>query len=219
VSAPQALAASLIGATGLVGRELLQLLLDDDRVGTVHAFGRRSVGFSHGKLVEHVIDFDTPPSWRSLVVGEVLFSALGTTLRAAGSEQKQYKVDYTYQHEFAKAARSNGVATCVLISSAGASPGSRNFYLRMKGELERDIEALGFERTRILRPSLLDGDRRELRVGERLALTLLRPLSRILPAQLRPVPVRAVAQAAVSAGLDPAAGLIRYEPGILLSEA
>jgi uncharacterized protein YbjT (DUF2867 family) len=141
----------------------------------------------------------------------VLFSALGTTLRAAGSQAAQYRVDHGYPYRVAEAARRNGVGTVVLVSSGGASPRSRIFYSRMKGELERDVEALGFARTRILRPGLLDGARREDRPGERWALRLLRPLAPVLPAGARPIPVGAVARAAVAAALDPAPGTRRYE--------
>jgi uncharacterized protein YbjT (DUF2867 family) len=89
----------------------------------------------------------------------------------------------------------------------------------MKGELERDVEALGFPRCRILRPGLLDGARRERRTGERLALALLRPLAPVLPAPARPIPVATVARAAVAAALDPAPGTVRYEAADLFRMA
>jgi uncharacterized protein YbjT (DUF2867 family) len=203
--------AVLIGATGLVGSELLRRLLVDERFSSVVVLGRRPTGVMHANLREHVIDFDAPASWSTLVRGDVLFSALGTTLRAAGTPAAQYRVDHTYQHRVAEAARRNDMGTYVLVSSAGASPRSRIFYSRMKGELERDVEALGFPRTRILRPGLLDGERREDRPGEQWALRILRPLAPFLPASARPVPVATVARAAVEAAFDPTPGTIRYE--------
>ena len=88
----------------------------------------------------------------------MLFSALGTTIRAAGSREAQYRVDHGYQYRVAEAARRNGVRTLVLVSAAGASPASRIFYSRMKGELERDVEALGFERSALrTKRAALDG--------------------------------------------------------------
>jgi uncharacterized protein YbjT (DUF2867 family)/SAM-dependent methyltransferase len=203
--------AVLIGATGLVGSELLRRLLVDERFSSVVVLGRRSTGVTHGKLSEHVIDFDAPDSWSELVKGAVLFSALGTTLRAAGTPAAQYRVDHTYQYRTAEAARRHGVGTYVLVSSAGASPRSRIFYSRMKGELERDVEGLRFPRTRLLRPGPLDGDRREFRAREQWALRVLRPLAPILPASARPIHAALVARAAVEAALDPAPGTIRYE--------
>ncbi len=203
--------AVVLGATGLVGAELVKLLLADGRFAAVAVLARRPTGVAHAKLAEHVVAFDAPDAWAPLVRGDVLFSALGTTLAAAGSQAAQYRVDHGYQYAAARAARANGVPACVLVSSAGASPRSRIFYSRMKGELERDVEALGFDRTRILRPGMLDGDRRERRTGEQLALALLRPLSAILPAPARPIHAAVVARAAIAAGLDPAPGVVRYE--------
>ena len=204
-------AAVVVGGTGLVGAELLRLLLMDERFGAVVTLGRRVTGVAHPKLREHVIDFEAPGDWSDLVRGDALFSALGTTVKVAGSQAAQYLVDHTYQHRAAEAARRNGVEAYVLVSSAGASPGARIFYSRMKGELERDVEALRFPRARILRPGPLDGERREDRPGERLMLRLLRPLAPLLPAAARPIPAAVVARAAIRAALDPAPGTVRYE--------
>lgn len=211
----QARTAILVGATGLVGREILRQLLADPRFSAVTVLGRRSVGVTHPKLREHVVDFDRPDTWESLVHGDVLLSALGTTLKAAGSKDAQYRVDYTYQLHVAQAARGNGCETCVLVSSTGASPRAAVFYSRMKGELERDIEALGFSRTRVLRPGPLDGDRTQHRTGERWMLRVLRPLSGVLPAAARPIHAEVVARAAIAAALDPTPGALRLEAGDL----
>ena len=110
--------AIVIGATGLVGHELVQQLLQDQRFVRVVVLGRRNSGFVHARLEEHLISFDQPEQWRHLVKGDVLFSALGTTLKTAGSKEAQYKVDHTYQLEVAKAAAANGVPVYVLVSSA-----------------------------------------------------------------------------------------------------
>jgi uncharacterized protein YbjT (DUF2867 family) len=203
--------AIVVGATGLVGAELVRQLLGDARFASVVVLARRPTGVTHAKLREHVVDFGAPASWRELVRGDVLFSALGTTLRAAGSAAAQYEVDHGYQLRVAEAARRNGVATYVLVSSGGASPRSRIFYSRMKGELERDVEALRFPRSRILRPGLLDGERREVRAGERWALRVLRPLAPVLPSGVRPIRAEVVARAAIAAARDPAPGTVRYE--------
>lgn len=205
----------LIGATGLVGSEILCHLLPDPRVGAVVALGRRTTGVAHAKLEEHLVDFGSPATWRDFVHGDVLVSALGTTLRAAGGRAAQYRVDHDHQLAVASEARRNGVGTCVIVSSMGASPSSRIFYSRMKGELERDVEALGFPRTRFIRPGPLDGNRAEPRAGERLMLGLLRPLSPILPAPLRPIHAAIVARAAIAAAFDPAPGVARHEAAAL----
>src|SRR6476469_3842133 len=118
----------MIGATGLVGSQLLIQLLHDERFAKVIAFGRKRSGKSHPKLEELVIDFETPESWSSLVTGDVAFSSLGTTLKQAGSQAAQKTVDYDYQFSFAKAAAKNGVPSYVLVSSGSADPESSMFY-------------------------------------------------------------------------------------------
>jgi uncharacterized protein YbjT (DUF2867 family) len=192
--------AIVLGATGLVGTQIVAQLLDSG--AHVVTIGRRASGVTHTNLVEHVVNLAAPESWASLVRGDVAFSALGTTLKAAGSKEAQRQVDYTYQLEFARAARANGVPSFVLISATGANADASVFYSRIKGELERDIAELRFPRWHFLRPGLLDGDRKEQRSGEKLSLALLRPLSRIIPAALKPVHVRIVARAAIAASKD-----------------
>ena len=122
--------AIILGPTGLVGAKLLDLLLADKRFDKVLIFTRRHTGKTHPKLEEQVIDFDHTVSWAPLVSGDVLFSAFGTTLKKAGSKDAQYKIDYTYQYEFAKAAAANGVKTYVLVSAAYSSSKSKIFYSR-----------------------------------------------------------------------------------------
>ncbi|MFN1834954.1 NAD(P)H-binding protein [Balneola sp. MJW-20] len=191
--------AILIGATGLTGSQLLKQLLNDVRYSTVKVLHRRSAGTEHPKLDEHIINFDAPEEWKDLVRGDHLFSALGTTLRKAGSEDEQYKIDNTYQYEVAKAAAENGVKRYALVSTVGAKANSNNFYLRMKGELDESIEHLGFEYTAIFRPSFLDGDRKEFRLGEKIGIIFAKLLSWIPGIRkYRPIPAETVARAMIS---------------------
>lgn len=192
--------ALIIGATGLVGSKLVEFLLKDNSFDQVVVFVRRSINLKNPKLVEHLIDFDRYESWKYLVKGDVLFSCLGTTLKKAGSEEAQYRVDHTYQLQFAKAAEENGVQSYALISSAGADPESRNFYLKMKGQLENDVKDLNFEQLAIIRPGLLKGEREESRRGEKAAEIVLRFFNGIgLFRKYRPVPVDTVALAMIRA--------------------
>lgn len=147
--------AILIGATGATGKDLLDLLLHDDSFHQVDVFVRRNPEVQHKKLHIHVIDFDKPEQWGPLVKGDVLFSCLGTTLKAAGSKEAQWKIDYEYQYRFAKAARENNVNHYVLVSSSLASPDSRFFYTRMKGMLEEAVRALDFAKLTIFHPPVL----------------------------------------------------------------
>jgi uncharacterized protein YbjT (DUF2867 family) len=200
--------ALVIGSTGLVGSQLLGQLLDDDRFGKVIAFGRRDLGRAHAKLEAHVVDFDAPDQWSSLVTGDVAFSSLGTTLKQAGGQAAQKKVDYDYQLAFAKAAAKNGAPTYVLVSSASADPRSRVFYSRIKGELDREVQALGFARVRIMRPSLLGGERPHARAGERIGSVVLGAANALgLARKYREVPGAVVAKAMINAALDPDLGV------------
>lgn len=161
--------ANVIGATGLVGGQLVRLLLEDERYDIVRVFVRRPTGLQDPKLDERVIDFDQHDGWAGQIDGDELYSAMGTTRKAAGSNTRQYQVDYTFQWQAAEAAAANGVARYLLVSSAGADADSKAFYMRTKGELDQAVAELDFERITILRPSLLVGERARQRAGERFA--------------------------------------------------
>lgn len=147
--------AIVIGATGAVGQDLVKTLLYDDRYETVTTFTRRPLGFTNPKIQSFIVDFNLPDTWHHLVQGDVLFSALGTSLKQAGSKEAQYRVDHDYQLSFARAARENGVPHMVLVSSIGADDSSHFFYLKLKGLIEKDVEALQFPSLTILRPPSL----------------------------------------------------------------
>ncbi|HCY41521.1 MAG TPA: NADH-quinone oxidoreductase subunit F [Prolixibacteraceae bacterium] len=194
--------ANIIGASGLVGQQLLQQLLAHPEFEKVRSFVRRPSGNVHPKLDELVIDFDQPENWSKLVKGDVLFSSLGTTIKTAKTKENQYRVDFTYQYEFAKAAAENGVSTYVLVSSMGADARSSVFYSRMKGELEVAVSKLNFRKCTIFRPSILDGDRKEQRTGEKIGLVISRVLTRFILKKYRPTPVDVLAAKMINLSLD-----------------
>ena len=212
--------AIVIGATGLVGKELVQLLLKDEHFTSVKIFGRRSTGIQHQKLVEYIIDFDKPEEWQKLVTGDVLFSALGTTMKQAKTKEAQYKVDHTYQFNVAKTAAENNVTVYVLVSAAMASVDSRIFYSRMKGELERDIKELPFQFIHIIQPGMLDGDRKENRTGEKVGIAVLRFLNNLgLLKNQKPIHVKTVAQAMINVSFKNDEPVNTYTLGQVFVEA
>ena len=198
--------AVLIGATGAVGKDLLQALLEDARYTEVVAFARRALGVQHEKLREHTIDFDAPATWQELVKGDVLFSTLGTSLKQAGSKEAQRHIDYDYQLTFAKAARANGVKSLVLLSSIGANSKSSIFYLRLKGELDDAVQCLGFDSLSIVRPPSLIRAKSK-RFGETASVKFLQAANAIgLAKRLAPMETAGVARSMAALGLDSASG-------------
>ena len=171
--------AIVLGASGLVGTELVHQLLNSNEFGEVKIFVRRTLEITHPKLKEHIIDFDNLSSWKQDLIGDSLFSCMGTTLKTAGSKEKQYLVDFTYPYNCIEAAIDNGTKQIILVSSIGAKATSSNFYLRMKGKLEEAIKKLNPSNFIIFRPSILDGNRVESRPAEYLALKIMRILGKL----------------------------------------
>lgn len=200
----------IAGSTGLVGSELLELLLGDRSVVRVHSLVRRATGREHGALVEHVIDFDRLADGVLPAPVDEVYCCLGTTMRAAGSRDAFRRVDHDYVVALGRRAVTAGARSFAVVSSVGADPSARSFYLRTKGQVEGDLEALGLPRLVILRPSLLLGDRPELRVGERVGEVALRIAGPVLIGSLaryRPVHARAVARAMVRASRESGPGV------------
>ncbi len=194
--------AIVIGATGAVGKELVRALLDDARYTEVAVFVRRDPGVTHPKLTAHVINFEQPDTWRALVTGDVLFSALGTSLKQAGSKEAQRRIDYDYQYMFAEAAHANGVPHLVLLSSLGADSRSSIFYLRLKGELDDAVQRLGFDTVHIVRPpSLIRPEAK--RLGETAVVKILQGLNAVgIAKNLAPMSVDTVARCMMEIGTE-----------------
>lgn len=203
--------ALLIGATGATGKDLLDLLLKDNAFIKVDIFVRRKLYLQHPKLTVHVIDFNIPEVWKHLVKGDVLFSCLGTTLKAAGSKEAQKKIDYDYQYQFAKEARENGVNSYVLVSSGFANPNSSFFYAKMKGQLEVAIKALGFPSITIFNPPTL-ARRKSDRAAEVTGLKVIRFLNAIgLFRSQKPLPTEVLAQAMINVAKANKTGIATYK--------
>ncbi|MBM4171911.1 MAG: NAD-dependent epimerase/dehydratase family protein [Ignavibacteria bacterium] len=192
--------AILIGATGLVGTHLLNILISNNNYKKIIVFTRRELPIKNPMLAVNLIDFEKISMWKNKIIGDDLFSCLGTTIRKAGSKEDQYKVDFTYQYEIAKAAAENGVKRCLLVSSAGANHSSKNFYLNIKGKLEKEVEKLPFENIIIFQPSLLVGNREEPRIGEKIGAFIFSPIAALIPPlrKYRPIKAETVARAMIN---------------------
>lgn len=189
--------ALILGASGLVGSYLLTLLLNSPHYATVRSLVRRPSGRVHDKLEEHVVDFDRLAASADAVRGNDVFCCLGTTIKAAGSQEAFRKVDLTYVLDAAATAQRNGASRFFVVSSIGASTRSSSFYLRVKGEMEESIARIPYASVGILRPSLLLGERKGSRIGERIgavgmkaaSIAMLGPLRKLRPIQASDVAV------------------------------
>ncbi len=177
--------AIVFGATGLVGCELLKQLIADKRYNKVKVFGRREPGVMDEKLLSRIVDISDVKTYSSEVTGDELYICLGTTIKKAGSIEAMERADRDVPAELARAGCDNGVKSIAVVSSIGADPGSRNYYLRIKGEMETEIAGNGYERTVIVRPSMLLGKRDEYRFGEEVGKKVMKAMRFIFIGKLR----------------------------------
>ena len=196
--------AVVAGATGLVGTELVERLQREAGFRRIVALSRRP-GAGEGKLQFVHADYERlEQALRDVTTADRpvhVFCCLGTTISRAGSEAAFRRVDHDYVLALGRWAKRVHAHRMIVISALGADPTSRVFYNRVKGETERDLAALGLASLVIVRPSLLAGDRKEFRLGERLALVATRPLRAQIPASVRPIAASDVARAMLEAAL------------------
>lgn len=193
--------ALLVGATGLVGQHCLRRLLDDPLYRQVVVLARRQLDLQHPRLAVQTVDFEVVEEVELPAIDDV-YCCLGTTIRAAGSRAAFYRVDHDYPVAVGRRARTAGARRYALVSSIGADPRASNYYLRMKGETERDVAGLGYECVELLRPSLLLGQREQRRMREQAAMVVARATAPLLVGRLRayrPIQADAVAAAMVAA--------------------
>lgn len=208
--------ALVIGATGLTGQYITHNLLASDQYDRVIVFSRRALAEKHPKLVNHVVDFDRIEDWADLVTGDDLFCAMGTTLKQAGSKSAQYQVDYGYQAAVIEAAARNGAARLFLISSPSANARSPIFYNRTKGELDDFAASQGFATLVYFKPSIIEGDRPDNRIGEKIGGRVASAIAKCVPGakKFRPITGSELGRAIVNcASTELPAGTHSYEWG------
>ncbi len=210
--------ALIAGATGLVGNQILQQLLADDDYEKILVISRKPLDLKHPRLFQQQIDFDKIDAFKANFQVNNVFCALGTTIKTAGSQDAFFKVDYTYVVNLGKWCEANGVERFMGVSSMGASPKSRVFYSRVKGETEEAIKLLNIPQKQIFRPSLLLGKRLENRAGEKLAQLIIGKLGFLFGGSLlkyKGIKTEVVARAMINAAKMEVKGFEVYESGEL----
>ena len=186
---------ALAGATGLVGRSILEGLLADPSVQAVHVLGRRNPRVAHARITGHIVDFAALPP---LPPVDEVYLALGTTIKVAGSQAAFRAIDFDANLAVARAALAAGARRCGLISAMGANAKSRVFYNRVKGELEEALAQLPFKGLVIARPSLLVGNRASLgqpeRPLEKVSAVFMKIFGPLIPANYRAIDAAKVAR-------------------------
>jgi uncharacterized protein YbjT (DUF2867 family) len=210
--------ALIIGSTGLIGSHLLNQLLDSNDYIKVITFVKRDSGIKHQKLTQHIIDFDKPETYKELVVGDDFFCTIGTTIKKAGNKDAFRKVDFEYPRQFADFALENKVKQFLIISSLGADANSGNFYLKTKGEIQDFLKDCNFESVSVLQPSLLLGDRKEFRLGEKIGAFFMKTLSFLFLGNLKKykaIQSEAVAKAMFTIAQKNNSGFKIYESDVI----
>jgi uncharacterized protein YbjT (DUF2867 family) len=205
--------ATLVGATGLIGGELLKLLLEDDYFQTIRILVRRPFSIDHPKLEKKLVDFNDADSLLVALDGsDAIFVAVGTTQKKVKGDKAAYrKVDYDIPVHIARYSKMVGCKTLVLVSSVGADSQSKNFYLKLKGEAEDAVGMVGIESVHIMRPSMLLGKRNEFRSGEKTVQTVMKAFSFLLPSKYKPILAKDVAKAMSEASKKNEKGFFVYE--------
>lgn len=192
---------TLLGATGLIGGHVLQYLINDKSVTNITTILRRKAGINHPKVKEVVINFQDKESFQKAVdPHSTIYCAIGTTnSKVKGDKEKYRSIDYDIPVNAAKIGISKGCDTFVLVSSMGANAKSSNFYTNLKGKVEVKVSSFGYKNLHIFRPSILLGKRQEFRFGEKLAKTVMKTFSFLLPSKIKPIQAKDVAISMVKA--------------------
>ena len=203
----------MVGATGLVGGELLKLLLNEDYFETVRILIRRPFDLQDPKLEKKIVDFNDADSLLVALDGsDAIFVAVGTTQKKVRGDKEAYrKVDYDVPVNIARYCKMVGCKTVVLVSAVGANSKSNNFYLKLKGEVEDEIHKTGIDSVHIMRPSMLLGARQEFRMAEKIINPLMKVFSVLVPSKYKAIQASDVAKAMLVASKKKEKGFFVWE--------
>ena len=208
--------AVVLGATGMVGNYVVEQLITDNSFSTVRLLVRKAIPKPHEKVQVVVTNFSNPTQFKmDLGKGDCIFCCVGTTLKKVHGNKELYRtIDYDIAVDAARFGKEAGFKKYILVSSVGAKAASKNFYIRLKGEIEVALKSIGFSSTHIFRPSFLMGDRKEFRLGEFVAKAVMKITSFLMVAGLRKykgIEARKVAKAMVQAAKSSGEGMFIYE--------
>ncbi|NLA61811.1 MAG: NAD(P)H-binding protein [Bacteroidales bacterium] len=195
--------AIILGATGLTGSHLLELLLNDPNYDAVKVFTRKKLPNIHPKLEEYEIDLLKLSDYADKFTADVVFCCIGTTKAKTPNKELYRAVDYGIPVEAAKLCKKNAINSFIVISAIGANPQSKVFYNRLKGEMERDVLAQQIEHTQLLQPSLIVGNREEKRIGEDLSKQFMKLFGFLIPARYKMIEGKTIAKAMVQMANNP----------------
>lgn len=205
--------AVLAGATGLIGSELLNMLLAAPDYDQILVVARKSTGITHPKLKELLIDFDKLDDYTGEIIGHAIFCCLGTTRKKTPDMEHYRKIDHGYPVKLAQLGAQNGVEQYHLVSSLGANSKASSFYLRFKGETEEDVKQSGIKSVHIYQPSFITGDRKEFRLAEKILVGLSFVLDPLLWGSLkkyRSIPAKTIARAMFNQSVKNTEGVFTY---------
>jgi uncharacterized protein YbjT (DUF2867 family) len=206
--------ALLFGASGFIGSFLLEELLNSADYETVTIVVRKKLSVTHSKLKTIIGDYHTLPSLKNELVADDVFIAIGTTKANTPDKREYYQIDHDYPVLAAKLAKESGATSVAIVTAVGANAASGMFYIKMKGEIERDITALNFNHTHIFRPSMLMGNRQEKRALEKILIRIFSVINPLFVGSLskyRGISGKEVAKAMLNAARHPTEKVKLYE--------
>ena len=203
---------TLFGPTGLIGNEILKLLENDSDFEKINVVSRRPVELKSKKSNLNIIDFKDFNSYLNVIDGsDVVLAAIGTTQSKVGFNKKKYReIDFDIISNTVKACKEKNVKHFSFVSSAGADINNKSFYLKLKGEIEKEVESQQLNSSTVYRPSLLLGNRKENRFGEKIAQIIIPLISFLFPDNYKPIKALNVAKAMVNESKNYGSGFKIY---------
>lgn len=214
--------AIIVGASGLIGSKLLDVLLSQPDYAEVLIIGRKKTKIKNTKIIQLVVEFEHLDHYAPSITGDVIFCCLGTTKRVTPDLNEYRKIDHDYPLQLAEIAFKNGISQYHLVSAIGANSTSSNFYTKMKGDTEDDIKAVGLKSLHIYEPSVLVGTRKKTRPLERIAIMVMTIISPLLLGRLkkyRAIRALDVAKAMYKQSLKNKPGVFTYTSDIIKQKA